>query len=279
MFFWGVLRQACIAAYEDNCFGVAKGAAYSGLLAFFPVLASIAAVLASVNAKSVSGVLSRLLFQVVPPGAEELVRNQFVDRGQRSIWLFLPAMLLAGWAASGAMISLMEGFQAAYRLPSGRPFLKERSVAILLVLIAALPAIGASALIVFGARAERWMFGWLGLPPDADIRTGIALLFGLLRYLMALAAIVLVTGLLYCVGPNRPIKLRSVWPGAVLATFLWLAATSGFAWYVRNVANYSVLYGSIWTVIALLVWIYLIAVIALIGCEYNAVRERLIRSL
>jgi len=279
MFFWGVLRQACIAAYEDNCFGIAKGAAYSGLLAFFPVLASIAAVLASVNAKSVSGVLSRLLFQVVPPGSEELVRNQFIDRGLRSIWLFLPAMLLAVWAASGATISLMEGFQAAYRLPSGRPFLKQRGVAILLVLIAALPAVGASALIVFGARAERGMFGWLGLPPDAEIRTGIALLFGLLRYLVALAAIVLVTGLLYCVGPNRPIKLRSVWPGAVLATFLWLAATSVFAWYVRNVANYSVLYGSIWTVIALLVWMYLIAVIALIGCEYNAVRERLIRSL
>jgi membrane protein len=279
MFFWGVLRQACIAAYEDNCFGVAKGAAYSSLLAFFPVLASIAAILARVKAESVARVLSRLLFQVVPPGSEDLVRNQFIDRGERSSWLILPAVLLAAWAASGAMISLMEGFQAAYRLPSGRPFLKQRGVAILLVLIAALPAIGSSALIVFGARAERWMFGWLGLPPDADIRTGIALLFGLLRYLVALAAIVLVTGLLYCVGPNRPIKLRSVWPGAVLATFLWLAATSGFAWYVRNVANYSVLYGSIWTVIALLIWMYLIAVIALIGCEYNAVRERLLRSL
>jgi len=279
MFFWGVLRQACVAAYEDNCFGIAKGAAYSALLAFFPVLASIAALLARVNADSVARVLSRLLFQVVPPGSEELVRNQFIDRGQRPFWLFLAAVLLAAWAASGAIISLMEGFQAAYRLPSGRPFLKQRGVAILLVVVAAVPAIGASALIVFGARAERGMFIWLGLPPEAELRTGIALLFGLLRYAIALGAIVLVTGLLYCVGPNRPIKLRTVWPGAVLATFLWLAATSGFAWYVRNIANYSVLYGSIWTVIALVVWMYLLSVIALIGCEYNAVRERLIRSL
>lgn len=279
MFFWGVLRQACVAAYEDNCFGIAKGAAYSALLAFFPVLASIAAVLARVNAESVARVLSRLLFQVVPPGSEELVRNQFIDRGQRPFWLFLAAVLLAAWAASGALISLMEGFQAAYRLPSGRPFLKQRGVAIFLVFVAAVPAIGASALIVFGARAERGMFSWLGLPPEAELRTGIALLFGLLRYAIALGAIVLVTGLLYCVGPNRAIKLRTVWPGAVLATFLWLAATSGFAWYVRNIANYSVLYGSIWTVIALVVWMYLLSVIALIGCEYNAVRERLIRSL
>jgi|SRR5215469_13048767 len=278
LFFWGVLRQACVAAYEDNCFGIAKGAAYSALLAFFPVLASIAAILARVNAASVARVLSRFLFQVVPPGSEDLVRNQFIDRGERAPWFILGGVLLAAWAASGAMISLMEGFQAAYRLPSGRPFLKQRSVAVLLVLIAALPGVGSSALIVFGARAERWMFGWLGLPPDAELRTGIALLFGLLRYLVALAAIVLVTGLLYCVGPNRPIKLRAVWPGAVLATLLWLVATSGFAWYVRNVANYSVVYGSIGAVIALVVWMYLLSVIALLGCEYNAVRERALRE-
>jgi membrane protein len=66
-----------------------------------------------------------------------------------------------------------------------------------------------------------------------------------------------------------------VWPGAWLATILWLIATSGFAWYVRNIANYNVLYGSIGAVIALLVWMYLLAVIALVGCEYNAVRGRL----
>jgi len=278
LFFWGVLRQACVAAYEDNCFGIAKGAAYSSLLAFFPVLASIAAILARVNAASVARVISRILFQVVPPGSEDLVRNQFVDRGDREPWFIVGAVLLASWAASGAMVSLMEGFQAAYRLPSGRPFLKQRSIAILLVFIAAFPSIGASALVVFGGRAERWMFGWLGLPPDADLRTGIALLFGLLRYLIALAAIVLVTGLLYCIGPNRPIKLRAVWPGAVLATLLWLGATSGFAWYVRNVANYSVLYGSIGAVIALVVWMYLLSLIALLGCEYNAVRERALRE-
>src|SRR6202020_124670 len=249
--FWGLFRQAGIAAFEDNCFGIAKGAAYSSLLAFFPVLASLAAIFASVNAGAVSRVFSRLLFQVIPPGTEDLVRSEFTARTQRSGWLILLATLLSAWAASGAMMTLMEGFQAAYRLPSGRPFLKQRGVAILLVFIAALPAVGSSALIVFGARAERWMFGGLGLPPDAELRTGIGLLFGLLRYLAAFSAIVLVTGLLYCIGPNRPIKLRAVWPGASLSTLLWLAATSGFAWYVRNVANYSVLYGSIGAVIAL----------------------------
>jgi membrane protein len=273
--FWGLFRQAIVAGYEDNCFGIAKGVAYSALLAFFPVLASIAAILAKVNAESVAHVFSRFLFEVVPPGTEDLVSNQFAVKGQRPIWLILLAGSFSVWAASGAIVSLMEGYAAAYRLPSGRPFLKERAVAILLVFTAAVPAIGSSALILFGTRSERSMLGWFGILPGTDIKTWVSLLGGVLRYVIALAATVLVTALMYCVAPNRPLKLRSVLPGAFVSTTLWLMVTSAFAWYVRNIANYSVLYGSIGAVIALLVWMYLGAVISLIGCEYNAVRERL----
>ena len=75
--FWGLFRQACVSTYKNNVFGIAKGAAYSSLLAFFPVLASLGAILASVNAGAVARVFSRLLFQVIPPGTEELVRSRF----------------------------------------------------------------------------------------------------------------------------------------------------------------------------------------------------------
>ena len=67
-----------------------------------------------------------------------------------------------------------------------------------------------------------------------------------------------------------------VWPGAFLATVLWLAATAGFAWYVgHRLSSYNVFYGSIGAVIVLLIWLYLLACIALIGCEFNAERERI----
>jgi len=274
--FWRLFRQTCIAAYEDNAFGIAKGVAYSSLLALFPVLTSIAAILIRVNAEAVSRSLARMLFQVVPPGSEELVQYQFAVKGQRPIWLLVIATLLSIWAASGAMMSLMEGFQAAYRLPSGRPFVKQRGVAVLLVFIAALPAIGASFLLVFGARIEARLF----VSPDVraqggQLTGGAAVLSVAARYVMAFGCVVLVTGLLYFFGPNRPLKLRRVWPGAFLATALWVVATSGFGWYVRNLANYNVMYGSIAAVIVLLVWMYLMAIVALFGCEFNAERERL----
>jgi membrane protein len=103
-------------------------------------------------------------------------------------------------------------------------------------------------------------------------------LFALLaRYAVALGATVLVTAALYYFGPYRQQRWKNVWPGAVVATVLWLGATLVFAWYVRNMANYNVMYGSIGTGIALLVWMYLMAAIAMIGCEFNAELERLRR--
>jgi membrane protein len=273
--FWRMLVRTFIAAFEDNCFGIAKGAAYSALLAFFPVLASLAAILVQADAESVARLIAQFLVGVVPPGSEELVQYEFAVRGQRPAWLIGIATMLSLWGASGAMISLMEGFQAAYRLPTDRPFLKQRLMAILMTFTLAIPALGASFLILFGSRLEPWIYERLGFVVEGEeMRTGVAILGSLSRYVIALVTVVLVTGLLYYFGPNEPIKLRKVWPGALVATFFWALTTGVFAWYVRNIANYNVMYGSIGAVIALLVWMYLLAVIALLGCEFNAERER-----
>src|SRR5512132_1959926 len=134
-----IIRLACVSAYEDNCFGIAKGAAYSALLSVFPVLTTLTALLVQANAEAVSRVISRLVFEVAPPGTQDLLQNYLTVQGKRPVSLLVVATLVSIWAASGAMMSLMEGFQAAYRLPTGRPFLKQRGVAAWLVVVAAIP--------------------------------------------------------------------------------------------------------------------------------------------
>jgi membrane protein len=96
-----------------------------------------------------------------------------------------------------------------------------------------------------------------------------------LRLGLAFAVFVLVTALLYYLGPNRKQTLSNVLPGAILATVLWVLSTLAFSWYVRHVSSYNVLYGSVGAGLALLVWMYVWSVITLIGCEFNAARERL----
>jgi membrane protein len=274
--FLNLLKRTFVSAFDDGLFGIAKGAAYSSLLAFFPAMASLTAILAQVQAESVSRVISHFLFELAPPGSQDLVRFVFTERGQRPVWLLIVGSLFSIWAATGSIMSLMEGFQAVYKLPSGRHFLKQRGVAVLLVFAAALPALGASFLMLFGTRSETAITQWLHLVPQGEqLRVSVLIVSRTFRYLIALGATVLVTALLYYFGPNRPAKrFRDVWPGAFLATVLWLPATAGFGWYVGHLSNYNVLYGSVAAGIVLLVWMYLLAVIALIGCEFNAEFER-----
>jgi membrane protein len=275
---WSTLGSACVAIYNDGCLGIAKGVAYSALLAFFPVLTTLATLLVMARAEAVSRTVARLLYDVVPAGTEDVVRTLFVVHGQRPNWLLVVAIVLAVWAASGAVMSMMEGFHKVYRVPHGRPFVKERLVAMLLVFSSALPVLGASALIVFGKRAEQAAIGWIGVKGDNDLAGWVLLTGQILRFGVAFGSIVLASALLYYVGPNRKQRFRQGFPGAVVATVLWLLTTLVFSWYVRHISNYNVLYGSVGAGLALLVWLYLLAVIVLLGCEFNAAREKLLTA-
>jgi membrane protein len=130
-------------------------------------------------------------------------------------------------------------------------------------------------LILFGGQFERAVMQFMKVDPVLNPFAWIwQLVSRIARYVLAFATTVVVTSLLYYFGPYRKQRWRFVWPGAVLATILWLLATSGFAWYVRHIGHYNVLYGSVGAALALLVWMYVMAVVALIGCEFNAEYER-----
>lgn len=269
------MHSAAYGAYRHDALGVAKGAAYSALLSFFPVLTTVAAVLVQTHADAVAHTLTSLLYQVVPPGTEDVVRDLFVAHGSRPKALLVVAILLSAWAGSGATITLMQGFDSIYEVPSKRSIWRERGVAILLVFTTVLPLWAASALIVFGARAETAATSALRLiPAGEELTGGLALAGQALRYLFAFGTVVGVSALVYYLGPNRKMSFRRVLPGAFLATSLWLLATLGFAWYVRHLVNYNLLYGGVGAGLALLVWMYLLAVINLYGCAYNAAREK-----
>jgi len=264
-----------VACIDDGCFGIAKGAAYSALLSFFPVLTSAATILVQTRADVVARGLQLFLRQVLPPGTEDLVVQRFRSAGERPLGLLIAAGLISLWAASSVIKSMIEGFQAAYRVPRNRSFFHQSGVAIALVLLAIVPLLAASLMIVFGSEVERVVLAWMRVDPLLNpFAKAWQWLSRLARYGLAFVTTVGVTSTLYYFGPYRRQQWHFVWRGAVLATVLWLLATSGFAWYVRNIARYNAMYGSVGAGIALLVWMYLVSAIALIGCEFNAEYER-----
>jgi membrane protein len=259
---------------------MAKGAAYSALLAFFPLLTSTAAVFVETRTEVVEDYLARFLGQILPPGTENVVLENFRFTGRKPASLIVLALILAVFAASSVIKSLIDGFNAAYKVPRNRSILGHFAIGMLLVLLSVVPLVTASFVILFGETSESFLLRLLRVNPGVgstaplwDLITEIA------RYTLAVLASVSLTLILYYVGPYRRQTLGGVLPGAILTTILWAATTAGFGWYVRNVTNYNLLYGGVGTSMALIVWMYLLSAIALIGCEFNAEIERLKNAL
>lgn len=270
-----LLRRTLLAAFDDGLFAIAKGAAYSALLSLFPVLASAAAILVEVRADYVQRTMALFLARILPPGTEDVVLQQFRYQGRRPAALLIGASIFSLWAASGVVTSLVDGFNAAYRVPRNRSTLGHTAIGIMLVFLAIIPLVGASSLILFSGTVEAWVLKIMKVDPALNPLTGYWQLFWhSARYVVAFGATSTLTAILYHFGPYRRQIWRRVWPGAILATILWMLATAVFTWYVRNIAHYNVLYGSVGTSMALLVWMYLLALIALFGCEFNAELER-----
>ena len=81
---------------------------------------------------------------------------------------------------------------------------------------------------------------------------------------------VLLFELAYVMLPNRRVRWPHAVPGAVLAAILFEAGKLGFAWYVTNFSSFSLVYGSLSTVIVLMTWIYISAIILLLGAEFSS---------
>jgi membrane protein len=263
-----------VGIYSHGALGSAKGAAYSALLSFFPVLTFTTAALVEADAANVARRIASLLFEFSPPEIEQFLRTWLYEHSKHRTSLRVAAIVLSLWAASGVMASLMEAFQRAYQTDNTRDIVHQRLVAISLVLLSLMPAVGATVLLVQGDRAETSVMQWLGVVGSEDIlRPGIRVIGRLARYVVAFSCVGVVTLMLYWLGPDVK-GPRKLLPGTALATLLWLLLTQAFTWYVRNVANYSQLYGSVGAVIAFLVWMYLLALVAMGGCEFNAALDR-----
>ncbi len=259
------LRFAFWRAFQHDAFAVAKGAAYSAILTLFPTILVVASALAAVGNRAVLREFTRAVARVLPEGTGGPVRT-LIEKQHHPVGILIPTALLTLWTASGIFISWMEGFRNANRMPKVWGIVHERLMSFLLVFLTFGPMLFATTLVAFGNQIETWVAFQAG----HDIGPYILLLWTMGRWLIASATSVLVILLIYHWGVPRIAPWHLSLPGALLATGMWFPATVLFGWYLRRFTSYSIMYGSLGTAMALLVWLYIISVIILVGAEFNA---------
>jgi membrane protein len=265
-------RNALWLAVKHDVLNTAKAAAYSGMLMFFPALVVLTALVARIpEGPTLLGEIRVTSEQFLPADTVSLMQASMETHHIQSSQVITSAASLAVFAGLGLMLTLIEGFRRAYRLPSDEwGFWRRRLRALMLVPFVLAPLSLATLLLVFGHSIESWMIH----NSDHELRHIVLFFWRMTRWSIAVATSVAVLGVLYHFGTKRREHWMHILPGALTATAVWFPATLAFGWYVTRIADYTMFYGSFSAGIATLVWLYISSFSALLGAELNGVLFR-----
>ena len=264
-----VLKRSWAEMGKDNLTLIASGVAFYAFLALVPLLGAIVLTYGLVAEPSSVVQHFQQLSTMLPADAARLIGEQLMNvvntAGNKKGFGLLLALLLAFWGATKATGAIVTALNITYEEEETRGFVKRTALNLAMVLGAVLAVGVAMAAITIFSQVER-------LIPGAP---GIVLL--LIRLVSWVALALLAAGgaaAVYRYAPDRDnAKWRWLTPGSVFAAVAWGALTAGFGVYVANFGNYNATYGSLGAVVVLLTWLYLTALLLLLGAELNAELE------
>jgi len=265
-----VIQVLYVKLSETNVHQQASSIAFSFTLSLFPAIlflfSLIPFVASSFSMPELSEQILSLVQQWVPldiyafiaPTIEDIVENP------RS-GLVSFGFLFALYAATSGVVDLMHTFNTNYQFSEKRGFIKKRFIAVGLVFLFAFLLVFAVAVIPVAELVFHILQKYSLLNEDM-----LYLLFGALRYTIAFFVFYMCISLIYYVAPAVSKQWQFFSLGSTLASVLIILSTKAFAFYLSHFATYNKLYGSIGTLIALMLWLYLLAWVLLLGFTLNA---------
>jgi membrane protein len=264
-----VARRVKDEAKQDDVSLLGGGVAFFGLLALVPALvalvslyglfASEAAVTDQVG--SVLGAAPTEVRTLVQEQLQAIVRGSSSGAGLAAVI----GIVVALWSASSGMNHLVGAINLAYDERESRGFIRLRAVSLALT----------AGAVVFLVIA----FSAIALLPAILAKTGLPLgarvVVGVTRWVVLLVGMLLALGVLYRYGPNRQ-SPRWSWasPGAILGTVGFLVTSLLFSLYTANFGRYNKTYGTLGAIVVVMLWLYLTALMVILGAELNAELER-----
>ncbi|MFC0666611.1 YihY/virulence factor BrkB family protein [Azotobacter chroococcum] len=262
-----ILRCAAKDFMADEMPTYASALAFQMLFSLFPFLLFLIALIGFLDLQQFFDWLQQQAALLLPAQAMDTVNAVIAQFQTERVGLFSVGILAALWTASAGVRSTMLAMNKAYDVKEGRPAWKRIPLSVLYTIGIALMLLSAAALMLVGPQVMGWLAGWVGLEQL------IVILWTWLRWPLAVLLLILVVATIYYVAPDVEQRFHFITPGSVLAVLVWIAASLGFGFYVRNFANYDATYGSVGAIIVMLLYFFISAAVLLFGAEMNAVIE------
>ena len=257
---------------DDEATHLAAGVAYYALFSLFPLLLGLLAIGGIVLTSEESQQALVDFVTVNLPGSQAFVEDNVGEVVQFRGILGIAAILGLLWSASIGFGAVARAVNRAWGIRENRPFYITKPLHIgmaLAVGLLFLVSTSATSVIELITDPERD----LGIPGQ-EFFLGLGLAHLALRTVPWTINLFIFL-MIYRYAPNCKTYWRYVWPGAVAAAILFEVGKGFFLWYLDNVAIYTRVYGSVTSVIILLFWIYISALILVLGAEISSEYSRL----
>lgn len=251
---------------DDDILGNAAQVAFYFSFAIFPLLLFLLTLLGIIlnNKQDLQNELFKILGQVMPASAFDLVRSTLnevtrsASGGKLTIGIFITL-----WSASAGIDNMRGTLNEVYNLKETRGFIRARATSLGLTLAVGLLTLIALGFIVYGSQLlDAW------LPVDSPY------VLAPLQYAVVLVVVLLAFALIYNFAPNQdPLQWKWITPGSIAGVVLWLLFSGAFKLYLRYFDSYAATYGSLGAMIILLLWLYLTALVILLGGAVNAILD------
>jgi membrane protein len=265
---WTLVRGTAKAMISDKVSLVAAGCAFYATLALFPAISMLVFLYGLVfDPVTVEPQLQHLQ-QLLPPPVYMLIDervHQLVAQRPGSLTTGLViSTLVTLWTSATGTKSLLSGLNLAHGLSEERGFFEFQAVAFGLTLCTIMAVVLAIAILVFLPAAIA-LIGLSDYQGGLIWTASVALLVGVIFIMLTVV---------FRYGPaHRPHRLRAVLPGAVLATLLWMVASTLFSIYVGRLASYDRTYGPLAAAVGVMMWLWVSVYVVLLGAELNAELE------
>lgn len=243
----------------------AGSVAYSFFMALFPGIIFLFTLIPFFPVSSLEAEIYQTFSRILPPDTWEASRSTIQDilRNKRGGLLSFGFVLALIFSTNG-INALITNFSNTIHDVEWRPWWKQMLVSLGLTVVISINFILGIILIIFSGDVLNGLLGFFRLEEVSVLAVETT------RFLLLLFLIYSGIMILYHYGPARTTRRRFLSPGAILATILIVLTSAGFSYYVANFSQYNKLYGSIGTLIVILLWIYLNALVLIIGFELNA---------
>lgn len=248
---------------KNDLIAMANELTFKLSLAVFPFLIFVLTIIAYLNieyAEYISYVLSDLprdVSMVISAFLREVVYTR--PKGLMSV-----SLLVALYSASSGFHSFIKGLNRAYGVREKRNFFFTRLISLFLVLLFSVTIMLSIYILIIGSQINQLLL-------QLNVIKAIPRVNSLeVRVMMAIVMLVVVT-LVYQLGANVKVKVLFIFPGTMFTMAAWFILSKLFNIYITKFASYSAVYGSISTIFVFALWMNMLCIALLVGCQINAV--------